>query len=228
MTINGVQDQAIHPAALRLPEGPALRGYIGARLDPLDSEPGEPPFGSDLDLNPDMIAPSLAEGYKPAAVLIGLVERDAGPHVLLTRRAADLRRHPGQIAFPGGRGEVGERAWQTALREANEEVGLRHDQVELIGLSTPFRLGTGYDVTPVVALVAANFRPTANPMEVAEVFEAPFAFLMDPANFQLRLREQPGPPRWHYAVTYKDYVIWGATAAMLKALYDRLREAPRG
>jgi 8-oxo-dGTP pyrophosphatase MutT (NUDIX family) len=228
MTTHGVQDQAIDPAALSLPAGAALRGYIAARLDPLEVRSAAPPFRSDLDLNPDMVSPALAEGYKPAAVLIGLAARENGPNVLLTRRADDLRRHAGQIAFPGGRSEAGEQAWQTALREAEEEIGLAAHQVELIGLSTPFRLGSGYDVTPVVGLVAPDFRPASNPAEVAEVFEAPFAFLMDPANYELRLREQPGPPRWHYVVTYRDHVIWGATAAMLRALSDRLQEAPRG
>lgn len=228
MTSISAQDQSTGPSALALPAGPALRGYIAARLDPLEGEPAAPPFRSDLDLNPDWVAPALAEGYKPAAVLVGLIERSEGIHVLLTRRADELRRHAGQIAFPGGRGEAGEQAWQTALREANEEIGLGADQVDLIGLSTAFRLGTGYDVTPVVGLIAPDFRPVANPAEVAEVFEAPFAFLMDRANYELRLREQPGPPRWHYAVTYGDHVIWGATAAMLKALYDRLWEAPLG
>jgi len=225
---SSVQDQKAYPSALTMPAGPALRGYIASRLDPLDGESAPPPFRSDLDLNPDMVAPALAEGYKPAAVLVGLVERGGVVHVLLTRRADELRRHAGQIAFPGGRVEAGERAWQTALREAHEEIGLRADQVDLIGLSTPFRLGSGYDVTTVVGLIAADFRPTPNPAEVAEVFEAPFAFLMEPANYQLRLREQPGPPRWHYAVTYGDHVIWGATAAMLKAFHDRLLEVQHG
>jgi 8-oxo-dGTP pyrophosphatase MutT (NUDIX family) len=228
MASSKVQDQAIHPAALSLPVGPGLRGFIAARLDPLDFLSSEPLLRSDLDLNPDFAFPALADGYKPAAVLIGLVERSAGLSVLLTRRADSLRRHAGQIAFPGGRSEIGEASWQTALREAHEEIGLAAGQVELIGLSTPFRLSSGYDVTPVVGFVQADFAPASDPIEVAEVFEAPFAFLMDPANHVRKLREQPGPPRWHYAITYGDYVIWGATAAMLKALYDRLWGPVRG
>jgi 8-oxo-dGTP pyrophosphatase MutT (NUDIX family) len=226
MASNGVQDKTAHPATPALPAGAALRDLIVARLDPLVAPPAEPPFRSDLDLNPYMVSPALAEGYTPAAVLVGLIQRPDGLNVLLTRRADTLRRHAGQIAFPGGRSEPGEAPWQTALREAQEEIGLGAGQVELIGLSTPFRLQTGFDVTPVVGLVEADFVPTPNPVEVAEVFETPFAFLMDPANLERRLREQPGPPRWHYAITYGDHVIWGATAAMLKALHDRLGGAP--
>ena len=224
MAGDGVQDQTFLPKAASLPVGPALRRLIAERLDPLQSWSAEPGFRSDLDLNPDMALPELEEGYAPAAVLIGLVERSEGLHVLLTRRADGLRRHAGQIAFPGGRGESGETPWRTALREAGEEIGLFPDKVELAGLSTPFRLRTGYDVTPVVGFVQADFTPVSDPAEVAEVFEAPFAFLMDPSNHVRRLREEPGPPRWHYAITYGEHVIWGATAAMLKALYDRLWE----
>jgi 8-oxo-dGTP pyrophosphatase MutT (NUDIX family) len=227
MASSGVQDNTTHAATLALPAGAALRDFIAARLDPLDAGPAQPLFRSDLDLNPDLVSSALPEGYKPAAVLVGLVQRPEGLNVLLTRRADTLRRHAGQIAFPGGRGEPGETAWQTALREAQEEIGLNASQVELIGLSTPFRLQTGFDVTPVVGFVEAGFTAAANSMEVAEVFETPFAFLMDPANHERRLREQPGPPRWHYAITYGDHVIWGATAAMLKALHDRLWGAPR-
>ena len=208
-------------SALLSPSGEALREYIAARLDPLDGPPAAA-FRSDLDLNPDMILTSEAEGYQPASVLIGLVQRQDGLTVLLTRRTDTLRRHAGQIAFPGGRSEAGEVPWQTALREAWEEIGLVADQVKLVGLSTPFRLRTGYDVTPVVGFVDGGFEAKPSPDEVAEVFEAPFAFLMDPANIERRLGEFPGGPRWHYAITWKDHVIWGATAAMLKALYDRL------
>jgi 8-oxo-dGTP pyrophosphatase MutT (NUDIX family) len=202
----------------------AVEALARAALDPADGGPEIAP-ASDHDLNPDNAQP--IDGLQRAAVLVPLIERPDGLTVLFTQRADQLRRHAGQIAFPGGRGEPGETAWQTALREAQEEIGLNASQVELIGLSTPFRLQTGFDVTPVVGFVEAGFTAAANPMEVAEVFETPFAFLMDPANHERRLREQPGPPRWHYAITYGDHVIWGATAAMLKALRDRLWGAPR-
>ncbi|HUO21052.1 MAG TPA: CoA pyrophosphatase [Caulobacteraceae bacterium] len=202
--------------------GPSLRALIAKRLDPVDSVPAPGAFRSDRDLNPEMDAAAFPGGYYPAAVLIGLIERPGGLNVLLTRRADTLRQHAGQIAFPGGRSDPGETAGRTAVREAQEEIGLQPSQVELLGQSTRFRLLTGFDVTPVVGFVAADFQPATDPLEVAEVFEAPFAFLMDPANRERRLREAPGPPRWHYAITWGDRVIWGATAAMLKGLHDRL------
>ena len=228
MADSRIQDQTpVSPSPFPM-GGEALRALFAQRLDPLDSPAALRVFRSDLDLNPDLASPNLAEGYQPAAVLIGLVPRAEGFNVLLTRRADTLRRHAGQIAFPGGGGEPGEAAWQTALREAHEEIGLAAAQVQLMGLSTAFRLQTGYDVTPVVGFVDSAFEATCNPSEVAEVFETPFAFLMDPANRERRLREQPGPPRWHYAFTWGEHVIWGATAAMLKALYDRLGGSPSG
>jgi 8-oxo-dGTP pyrophosphatase MutT (NUDIX family) len=199
-----------------------LRGYIGARLDPLSAGAEASAYRSDNDLNPGLALASGPDGYRPAAVLMGLVERPEGLSVLLTRRADTLSHHAGQIAFPGGRTEPGEAPWETALREAEEEIGLPPERVALAGQSTPFRIQTGFHVTPVVGFLQPGFAPVCNPAEVAEVFEAPFAFLMDPANHERRLREQPSPPRWHYAMTYGDHVIWGATAGMLKALYDRL------
>jgi 8-oxo-dGTP pyrophosphatase MutT (NUDIX family) len=208
--------------------GESLRALITARLDPANGDATSIDLRSDRDLNPDLDASVFSGGYYPAAVLIGLIERPSGLNVLLTRRADTLRKHAGQIAFPGGRGEPGETPAQTALREAHEEIGLAPGQVEVLGQSTTFRLQTGFDVTPVVGFVAPDFQPLSHPAEVAEVFEAPFAFLMDPANRERRLREQPAPPRWHYAITWGDRVIWGATAAMLKDLHDRLWGADDG
>jgi 8-oxo-dGTP pyrophosphatase MutT (NUDIX family) len=222
MANSRAHDQVLFPWAFPAPDGEALRGLICERVDPLEQPADRRVFTSDADLNPDVVWPALVDGYQPAAVLIGLAQRAEGLSVILTRRADTLRRHAGQIAFPGGRSEPGEASWRTALREAHEEIGLQAEQVELVGLSTPFRLQTGYDVTPVVGFVDSRFEPNADPTEVAEVFEAPFMFLMNPANRVRRLREQPEPPRWHYAITWGDRVIWGATAAMLIALHDRL------
>jgi 8-oxo-dGTP pyrophosphatase MutT (NUDIX family) len=186
--------------------------------------------GADHDLNPELAIP--LDGLTEAAVLIVLIEREeGGPCVLLTQRADKMRRHAGQIAFPGGRCDPGETPWQTALREAQEEVGLDPALVRLAGLSTPYRTLTGYHITPVVGFAKAPLSLTLNPSEVAATFEVPFAFLMEPANHERRHRDQPpGPPRWHYAITWpdlgpdrgQDRVIWGATAGMLRALHDRL------
>ncbi|HEY5105158.1 MAG TPA: CoA pyrophosphatase [Caulobacteraceae bacterium] len=201
-----------------------LRAWIAGHLDPLDATPSDDgaPVRSDFDLNPAH-APSQSVELTPAAVLVGLVEHADGLSVILTRRADTLRRHTGQIAFPGGRTDPGETPWATALREANEEIGLDPALVSLAGLSTPYRTGTGFHITPVVGFIAPGAALTANPDEVADIFETPFGFLMDPANHEQHRRTVPGgEERRFYAMTWEDRFIWGATAGMLRALYDRL------
>ena len=217
----GRQDAAPHDPPPDLPHD--LHEWMASHLDPL--EEGEPadggPHRSDFDLNPEQ-APDT-HPLKPAAVLVGLVQREAGLSVILTRRSDTLRSHTGQIALPGGRRDPGESAWQTALREAEEEIGLHPSFVSLAGLSTPYRTGTGFLITPVVGFVRAGFTLTANPDEVADIFETPFGFLMDPRNHEEHERELPtGETRRFYAMTHDDRFIWGATAGMLRALYDRL------
>lgn len=198
-----------------------VRAWIERHLDPLDDDASVGMVASDFDLGP--AGPEPEAPLTPASVLVGLIEREAGLSVLLTRRADTLRRHTGQVAFPGGRRDPGENVWQTALREAHEEVGLHPDFVSLAGLSTPYRTGTGYLVTPVVGFIRHGFSLTPNPDEVAEIFETPFGFLMNPDNHEEHEREAPtGERRRFYAMTHEDRFIWGATAGMLRALYDRL------
>jgi 8-oxo-dGTP pyrophosphatase MutT (NUDIX family) len=201
-----------------------LRDWIAEHLDPLHDhavEGGQ--RRSDFDLSPDGWAGAVTETLTPAAVLIGLVEREAGLNVLLTRRADTLRSHTGQVALPGGRQDPGERPWETALREAHEEVGLEPHFVHLVGLSTPYQTGSGYLITPVVGFVRPGFSLTANPGEVADIFETPFGFLMDPANYEEREGRAPsGETRRFYATTHEERYIWGATAGILRALYERL------
>lgn len=202
----------------------ALRAWIAGHLDPLeDAEAADGVAGrSDFDLNPEQWPPT-DRPLTPAAVLMGLVERPEGVSVLLTRRADTLRNHTGQVALPGGRRDPGETASQTALREAQEEIGLEPALVTLVGQSTPYRTGTGYLITPVVGFVRPAFTLRPNPDEVAEIFETPFGFLMDPANYQQQERTLPsGEVRRFYAMTHENQYIWGATAGMLRALYDRL------
>ena len=201
-----------------------LRAWIGRHLDPLeDAEAADGIAGrSDFDLNPEQW-PAPDEPLTPAAVLVPLVERPEGVSVLLTRRADTLRRHTGQVALPGGRRDPGETAWQTALREAEEEIGLHPSHVTLAGQSTPYRTGTGYLITPVVGFVRPTLSLRPNPDEVAEIFETPFGFLMNPANYEQHERTLPtGEVRRFYAMTHENQYIWGATAGMLRALYDRL------
>jgi len=199
-----------------------VRAWIERHLDPLEeSDPVDGVVRSDFDLGPP--PPEPLTPLTPASVLVGLIEREAGYSVLLTRRSDTLRRHTGQVAFPGGRRDPGENVWQTALREAHEEVGLDPGFVSLAGLSTPYRTGTGYLVTPVVGFIREGFTLTPNPDEVAHIFETPFGFLMDPTNYEEHEREAPtGERRRFYAMTHEDQYIWGATAGMLRALYERL------
>ncbi len=199
-----------------------LRDWITRHLDPLEVTAAPGHTRSDFDLEPERA--HEGEGtLTPAAVLVALVEHPEGLSVILTRRADTLRRHTGQVALPGGRCDPGETPWETALRESEEEIGLSREHVTLAGLSTPYRTGTGYHVTPVVGFVRPGFTLTANPHEVADIFETPFGFLMDPANHEAREGRSPGGDlRRFYAITWEDRLIWGATAGMLRALYDRL------
>ncbi len=205
-----------------------LRDWITRHLDPLEAPSTTVAHRSDYDLDPAS-APRAEAPPTPAAVLVGLVERPEGLSVILTRRSDSLRRHTGQVALPGGRCDPGETPWETALRESEEEIGLSRDHVTLAGLSTPYRTGTGFHVTPVVGFIRPGFTLTANPDEVADIFETPFGFLMDPANHEAREGRTPaGDLRRFYAITWEDRLIWGATAGMLRALYDRLYGAVVG
>jgi 8-oxo-dGTP pyrophosphatase MutT (NUDIX family) len=214
------------------------RAWITARLDPLDESRvcgslDERPTRSDFDLGREMpaleAAPPGSPPLKDAAVLVALVERPAGLSVILTRRADTLRSHTGQVALPGGRCDPGETPWVTALREAHEEIGLHPSHVAVAGLSTPYRTGTGYHVVPVVGFVTPPFELSPNPDEVADIFETPFLFLMDPANYEQRQGRTPaGDERRFYALTWEDRLVWGATAGMLRALHDRLEGEPVG
>lgn len=161
-----------------------------------------------------------------ASVLLPLVAREAGLTVLLTQRTAHLTDHAGQISFPGGRAESADSsAIETALREAEEEVGLKRVYVDVIGTLPDYFTGTGYRVTPVVSIVQPTVDLRADPFEVEEIFEVPLAFLMDGMNHQLRTLNFPDSvgKRSFYAMPYGDYFIWGATAGMLRNLFHFLR-----
>ncbi|WP_153099723.1 CoA pyrophosphatase [Paraburkholderia hayleyella] len=168
-----------------------------------------------------------------AAVLIPLVVRAEGLSVLLTQRADHLHDHAGQVSFPGGRREPSdESAVATALREAEEEVGLDPKQVEVLGALPDYLTGTGFLVTPVVGLVHTPFSLEADRLEVAEIFEVPLAFLMNPDHHEVRVLRWKGGERRFFAMPYPrhprheavphtggTYFIWGATASMLRNLY---------
>lgn len=163
---------------------------------------------------------------RAAAVLMPLVAREEGLAVLLTQRADHLSDHAGQVSFPGGRREPDDaNAMATALREAQEEVSLAPERVEVLGALPDYLTGTGFRVTPVVGLVHPPFTVEADTLEVAEIFEVPLAFLMNPANHEVRLLRWEGGERRFFAMPYPrpgtggHYFIWGATAGMLRNFY---------
>ncbi len=163
------------------------------------------------------------EPLTPAAVLFPIVLRDGGQTVLLTQRTAHLRDHAGQISFPGGRVEAHDCSpTDTALRETEEEIGLTRERVEIVGFLPEYRTGTGFRVTPVVALVRPPFDLQPDPFEVAEIFEVPLAFLLDPANHQQHSLHYRGALRNYFAMPFGEYFIWGATAGMIRSLSERL------
>lgn len=161
-----------------------------------------------------------------ASVLIPLVVHPERMTLLLTQRTSHLHDHAGQVSFPGGRVDPEDLdAVATALRETEEEIGLSRRHVEVIGALPDYVTGTGFRVTPIVALVHPPFELTADSFEVAEIFEVPLAFLMNGAHHERRSAEFPNRPgrRSFYAMPYEDYFIWGATAGMLRNLYHFIR-----
>ncbi|HYD97445.1 MAG TPA: CoA pyrophosphatase [Noviherbaspirillum sp.] len=167
----------------------------------------------------------LTAAPTPASVLMPIVLRDEGLTLLLTQRTAHLNDHAGQISLPGGRvDETDTSAIETALRETEEEVGLHRRHIEVLGSLPDYFTGTGFRVTPVVALVRPPFELRADPFEVAEIFEVPLSFLMDGANHQRRSIDLPQVGRrTFYAMPYGRFFIWGATAGMLRNLFHFLR-----
>jgi len=161
----------------------------------------------------------------PAAVLIPIVDR-AEPTIIFTERPKTMRKHPGQVSFPGGRIDPDDAdPVAAALREAEEEIGLDRAYVEVIGTTDRYRTVTGFEVTPVVAAVRPGFTLRPQPGEVADLFEAPLHFVLDPARQVVRTAQWRGRERTYYEILWEDRRIWGATAAMLVNLSRRLELA---
>jgi 8-oxo-dGTP pyrophosphatase MutT (NUDIX family) len=188
-------------------------------LDPKGNPQGDHEL--EMDGRP-YVMPALP---KPAAVLVPVVMHADEPTVLFTERASHLRDHSGQIAFPGGKVDAGESALDTALREAEEEIGLDRRHVRHLGYLDSYLSSSGYIVFPAVALVSPPFSLTLNTHEVADAFEVPLAFLMDPGNHEIHAREWKGRIRQYYAIPFRERYIWGVTAGILRNLYVRLYES---
>ncbi len=177
------------------------------------------------DYDPQAERPASFGAVK-AAVLLPLIPRQSGhPSLLFTRRTESLARHSGQVSFPGGRSEAGDlTAVETALRETFEETGIAASHVTVAGYLDRYLTGTGFDIQPVVGLLTEDFVLAPDPREVAEIFEVPLAFLCNPANLRRENREIGGRRRSFYAFTYKGHEIWGATAAIVVSLTQRLND----
>ncbi|MGB3314103.1 MAG: CoA pyrophosphatase [Albidovulum sp.] len=179
---------------------------------------------SDYDLNPGTV---LTEGriLKPAAVLVALTETADGPAVILTKRSSRLKHHPGQIAFAGGKiDDTDAGPVDAALREAEEEIGLPRQSVDILGTWSAHETVTGFMVTPVFGIVRDDFIPIPEAGEVDEVFSVPLSHVTDPARFSVEGRMWRGVRRRYYVVPYGPYYIWGATARILRALANRMAE----
>ena len=194
---------------------PELRQML---LDALSSEGGA---SSDFDLNKDVVLPA-GRKLTPAAVLVAV--RAETQTVILTKRSARLKHHPGQIAFAGGKQDPTDAdPTSAALREAHEEIGLDPSLVDVVGTLPAHETVTGYAVTPVIALIDGPFMAIPEEGEVSEVFEVPLAHLMTPAKFQIEGRIWQGKIRRYYTVPFGPYYIWGATARILRGLAERMK-----
>ena len=213
-------DHHLEPVPPALLQPPLLRGRVSERL--------RPGGGWTPERAGDGLPAAPGDPLRPAAVLVPLVARDDGLHILLTRRTDHLHDHAGQISFPGGRQDPGDvDAVATALREAQEEIGLQARHVDVLACMPVYRTVTHYEVTPVLGLVQPSFALTLDAFEVAEAFEVPLSFLMNPAHHRWHAWvDRDGAAREFVSMPWRregrEYFIWGATAAMLRNLYRLL------
>jgi 8-oxo-dGTP pyrophosphatase MutT (NUDIX family) len=195
-----------------------FRRRAAGELGPYDGDD----FGDHL-INPDLKDRIVRSDMRRAAVLIPVIDHAAGATVLLTQRPTTMRSHGGEIAFPGGRIDPEDASPEAAaLREAEEEVGLTADRVDVVGRLPDYVAGLGYRVSPVLGVVRPGFRLTLNPEEVDSAFEVPLGFLMDPGNHRRQSRSWSGVQRHFYEMPFGDHYIWGMTAGVIRLLYERL------
>jgi 8-oxo-dGTP pyrophosphatase MutT (NUDIX family) len=194
---------------------------VGALRGVLLAAPATDIAHDDYDLHPELRPAAQGEAIA-AAVLIPVIARSE-PTILFTQRTTNLARHSGQVSFPGGRRDPGDLSpLETALRETKEEIGIDPAFISVVGYLPRYRTGTGYDISPVVGVLAPNFTLAPNPDEVAETFEAPLAFFLDPANRRVETRVWGARERSFYVFTHDQHTIWGATAAILVDFAARL------
>jgi 8-oxo-dGTP pyrophosphatase MutT (NUDIX family) len=197
--------------------------HLHAEVPVEGSDVSRPAPRSDDDLNAHLGATFECPTPCLAAVLVPVVRREPELTVLLTQRTEHMPSHPGQVAFPGGKiDRTDDGPIAAALRESHEETGLAPEFVEPLGFLDAYQTRTGFRVMPVVSLVRPGFTLVPEPGEVAHIFEVPLRFLMDPKNHQTHSRQWQGVERHFYAMPYGEHYIWGATAGMIRNLYDRL------
>jgi 8-oxo-dGTP pyrophosphatase MutT (NUDIX family) len=208
-------------AAVRRGEDFTARGFA-ARVY-AHGEAGLDEDRGDHALNPHIPLFDPDRELRDAAVLIPVVDRHPQATVILTQRTAHLRKHSGQIAFPGGSIDADDPSPEhAALRETAEEIGLDASHIDIVGRLPDYRTGSGFRITPVLATVTPVFDLRINPDEVADVFEVPLSFLMNPANHRRESREWEGHERFYYTMPFDNRHIWGVTAGIIRSLYERL------
>jgi 8-oxo-dGTP pyrophosphatase MutT (NUDIX family) len=189
-----------------------------ARLDSI-GEARALPIGGEVDV----LDARTEDALRPAAVLMGIVPRTTGATLVLTLRPTTMSDHAGQVALPGGKIDPqDEGPVAAALREADEEIGLASDKVDLIGVDGEYLTGSGFRITPVLGLLPPSFVPVPDPTEVEAVFETPLDFLMNPANHQARSAHWNGTLRHYYEMPHNGNRIWGVTAGIIRSLHDRI------
>jgi 8-oxo-dGTP pyrophosphatase MutT (NUDIX family) len=200
------------------------RGRERLRFDvpPALRDPTIVPVSGDAGTDRMLEIIAREQPIRPAAVLIPVIDHPE-PTVLLTQRSAHLNDHAGQISFPGGKIDPTDTSpLDTALREAREEIGLDHSFIDPIGYLDVYGTGFGFRILPTLARVAPGFTLRINAGEVDDAFEVPLAFLMNPVNHQIHSKEFRGMERFYYAMPYAGHYIWGATAGILRLLYERI------
>ena len=201
------------------------RTRLTLEVPPALTDPEAKGARGDLDLNPALWERAGVSATRPAAVLVPVIDRDE-PTVLLTIRTQELSNHAGQVAFPGGKIDPeDESPVAAALREAKEEIGLAPMLVEPLGYLDLYLTFTGFRILPTVARIKPDFMLDLNPREVTESFEVPLKFLMTPENHQRKSRDWKGVTREYYAMPFENRYIWGATAGILRNLYERVCDA---